>query len=109
MTCRSSSSFRGDNSRHLFYAVAVVSIYIYGFVAALRVAGFLLSQFRSFDHMLGWLKTLNPEIDGLTGTECNRPNTTITNSLLVCVSDIAEFVDPDPGHSFQAIREQFFG
>jgi len=36
--------FRSDNSRHLFYAVAVVSIYIYGFVAALRVAGFLLPQ-----------------------------------------------------------------
>jgi hypothetical protein len=31
------------------------------------------------------------------------------NSDLVCVSNIAEFVDPDPGHSFQAIREQIFG
>lgn len=69
----------------------------------------LVMENRSFDHMLGWLKTLNPEIDGLTGTECNHLNTTITNSPLVCVSDIAEFVDPDPGHSFQAIREQIFG
>jgi phospholipase C len=59
--------------------------------------------------MFGWFKTLNLEIDGLTGTECNPLDTTITNSPLVCVLDIAEFVDPDPGHSFQAIWEQIFG
>ena len=69
----------------------------------------LVMENRSFDHMLGWLKTLNEEIDGLTGKECNRKNTTIPDSDLVCVSNIAEFVDPDPGHSFQAIREQIFG
>ncbi|CAK9230502.1 unnamed protein product [Sphagnum jensenii] len=69
----------------------------------------LVMENRSFDHMLGWLKTLNPEINGLTGTECNHKNTTIPDSPLVCVSDIAEFVDPDPGHSYQAIREQIFG
>ncbi|KAL2610041.1 hypothetical protein R1flu_028614 [Riccia fluitans] len=64
---------------------------------------------RSFDHMLGWLKKLNPEIDGLTGTESNPTNTTDPNARRVFVSDNAEFVDPDPGHSFQAIREQIFG
>lgn len=69
----------------------------------------MVMENRSFDHMLGWLKTLNPEIDGLTGKECNPKNTSDPGSELVCVSDIAEFVDPDPGHSFQAIREQIFG
>jgi len=46
MTCRSSSQLPRRQFTPLFYAVAVVSIYIYGFVAALRVAGFLLPQFR---------------------------------------------------------------
>ncbi|KAL3678449.1 hypothetical protein R1sor_021405 [Riccia sorocarpa] len=64
---------------------------------------------RSFDHMVGWLKRLNPEIDGLTGNESNPTNTSDPNSRRVFVSDNAEFVDPDPGHSFQAIREQVFG
>lgn len=75
----------------------------------IKVIVVMVMENRSFDHMLGWLKTLNPEIDGLTGAECNRKNTTDPTSDLVCVSDIAEFVDPDPGHSFQAIQEQIFG
>jgi len=29
---------------------------------------------RSFDHFLGWLKRENPEINGLTGKECNFVN-----------------------------------
>ncbi|MCO5600487.1 hypothetical protein L7F22_054600 [Adiantum nelumboides] len=64
---------------------------------------------RSFDHMLGWLKRLNPEIDGVTGYEWNRINVRNPNSKRVYFNDDAEFVDPDPGHSFQAIREQIFG
>nr|XP_024373675.1 non-specific phospholipase C1-like isoform X2 [Physcomitrium patens] len=75
----------------------------------IKVVVVMVMENRSFDHMLGWLKTLNPEIDGLTGKECNPKNTSNPDSELVCVSNIAEFVDPDPGHSFQAIREQIFG
>ncbi|KAL2612915.1 hypothetical protein R1flu_024607 [Riccia fluitans] len=69
----------------------------------------LVMENRSFDHMLGWLKRLNPEIDGLTGTESNPLNASDPSSDHVFVSDQAEFVDPDPGHSFRAIREQVFG
>lgn len=75
----------------------------------IKVVVVMVMENRSFDHMLGWLKSLNPEIDGLTGKECNSKNTTDPDSEMVCVSNIAEFVDPDPGHSFQAIREQIFG
>lgn len=64
---------------------------------------------RSFDHMLGWMKRLNPEINGVTGSEWNPVSTTDPNSAKVFFSDGAHFVDPDPGHSFQAIREQIFG
>lgn len=64
---------------------------------------------RSFDHMLGWLKSHRPEIDGLDGTESNRVNASNPASPRVPVSDDAFYVDSDPGHSFQAIREQIFG
>ncbi|XP_043724147.1 non-specific phospholipase C1-like [Telopea speciosissima] len=64
---------------------------------------------RSFDHILGWLKKTRPDIDGLTGKESNRFSASDPNSDEVFVSDDAIFVDSDPGHSFQAIREQIFG
>ncbi|KAJ7186291.1 hypothetical protein O6H91_04G137300 [Diphasiastrum complanatum] len=69
----------------------------------------LVMENRSFDHVLGWLKRLNPEVDGLTGKESNPISTKDPNSFEVHISDDSEFVDPDPGHSFQAIREQIFG
>ncbi|KDP46506.1 hypothetical protein JCGZ_08478 [Jatropha curcas] len=64
---------------------------------------------RSFDHILGWLKSTRPDIDGLTGTESNRIIASDPTSDEVFVSDDAVFVDWDPGHSIQAIREQIFG
>ncbi|KAG7946799.1 hypothetical protein I3843_14G061300 [Carya illinoinensis] len=64
---------------------------------------------RSFDHVLGWLKSTRPEIDGLTGHESNRILVSDSESPEVFVSSDALFVDSDPGHSFQAIREQIFG
>ncbi|XP_021891720.1 non-specific phospholipase C1 [Carica papaya] len=69
----------------------------------------LVMENRSFDHILGWLKSTRPEIDGLTGAEFNRFNASDMNSPEVFVSDDAVFVNSDPGHSFQAIREQIFG
>eukprot|EP01018_Ginkgo_biloba_P016443 Gb_28042 [translate_table: standard] len=69
----------------------------------------LVMENRSFDHMLGWMKRLNPEINGVTGQESNPVSTTDPNSPKIFFQDQAEYVDPDPGHSFQAIREQIFG
>ncbi|XP_052139939.1 non-specific phospholipase C2-like [Oryza glaberrima] len=64
---------------------------------------------RSFDHMLGWMKRLNPEIDGVTGGEWNPTNASDPSSGRVYFGEGAEYVDPDPGHSFQEIRQQIFG
>ncbi|KAJ4769007.1 Non-specific phospholipase C1 [Rhynchospora pubera] len=64
---------------------------------------------RSFDHILGWIRRSRPDIDGLTGSESNRLNASDPSSEAVRVSEDAVFVDSDPGHSFQAIREQIFG
>lgn len=69
----------------------------------------LVMENRSFDHMLGWMKRLNPEINGVTGSEWNPVSTSDPASPRVYFRDGAHFVDPDPGHSFQAIREQIFG
>ncbi|RZR71107.1 hypothetical protein BHM03_00003672 [Ensete ventricosum] len=71
----------------------------------------LVMENRSFDHMLGWLRTKGgrPDIDGLTGRESNHVKASDPSSPEVFVSDGAAYVDYDPGHSFQAIREQIFG
>ncbi|KAI5673769.1 hypothetical protein M9H77_14133 [Catharanthus roseus] len=69
----------------------------------------LVMENRSFDHMIGWMKKLNPEINGVTGSESNPISTNDPNSPRIFFDNKSHFVDPDPGHSFQAIREQIFG
>ncbi|KAK1316638.1 hypothetical protein QJS10_CPA05g00819 [Acorus calamus] len=68
----------------------------------------LVMENRSFDHMLGWMKRLNPSINGVDGSESN-PISAPNVPSRVHFGDGAHYVDPDPGHSFQAIREQVFG
>ncbi|EXB70660.1 Phospholipase C 3 [Morus notabilis] len=69
----------------------------------------LVQENRSFDHILGWMKSLNPEIDGVTGSESNPISTSDPESNRVFFRDGSAYVDPDPGHSIQAIYEQVFG
>ena len=69
----------------------------------------LVMENRSFDHMLGWMKKLNPAINGVNGSESNPLSVTDPNSKRFFFKEQAHYVDPDPGHSFQAIREQIFG
>ncbi|GKV07482.1 hypothetical protein SLEP1_g19257 [Rubroshorea leprosula] len=69
----------------------------------------LVQENRSFDHILGWFKSLNPEINGVTGSEYNPVSTSDSNSARIFFGDNAPYVDPDPGHSIQAIYEQVFG
>lgn len=64
---------------------------------------------RSFDHVLGWLRATRPDIDGLTGKESNRLNASDPSSPEIFVTDNAGYVDSDPGHGFEDIREQIFG
>ncbi|XP_059633751.1 non-specific phospholipase C3-like isoform X2 [Cornus florida] len=69
----------------------------------------LVQENRSFDHMLGWMRFLNPEINGVTGSESNPLSTSNSDTNRVTYGDRATYVAPDPGHSFQAIYEQIFG
>ncbi|KAG6590162.1 Non-specific phospholipase C2, partial [Cucurbita argyrosperma subsp. sororia] len=66
----------------------------------------LIKENRSFDHMLGWMKKINPKINGVDGTESNFFNDTDLESKQFFFKDQADYVDPDPDHSFQAILEQ---
>uniref|UniRef100_A0A803P833 Non-specific phospholipase C6 n=1 Tax=Cannabis sativa TaxID=3483 RepID=A0A803P833_CANSA len=70
----------------------------------------LVMENRSFDHMLGWMKkAINPVINGVNGDECNPVSTKNPKPETICFTDDAEFVDPDPGHSFEAVEQQVFG
>ncbi|PON97619.1 Acid phosphatase [Trema orientale] len=69
----------------------------------------LVMENRSFDHMLGWMKRLNPEINGVDGSESNPISPSDPNSKRIFFQNQSHYVDPDPGHSFQAIRHQIFG
>lgn len=70
----------------------------------------LVMENRSFDHMIGWMKKyIDPKINGVTGDECNPVSTKNPNPETICFSDDAEFVDPDPGHSFEDVLQQVFG
>jgi phospholipase C len=67
----------------------------------------LMMENRSFDHMLGSLRTQNAQIDGLTGNESNPDNT----GASIQVQPLAEYqgqLDPDPDHHFPAVNQQLF-
>lgn len=80
----------------------------HAFSGPIKTIVVLVMENRSFDHMLGYLNRRNPNIDGLSGAEFNVVDEAGQPRTLY-VSDTAEFVDPDPGHSYQAIEEQIFG
>jgi phospholipase C len=68
----------------------------------------LMMENRSFDHMLGSLKAVNPQIDGVTD-QLSNPDTT---GALVSPQPLAAFqgqLDPDPDHHFPAVDLQIFG
>jgi len=74
---------------------------------ALKHIVVLMMENRSFDHMLGSLKAVNPQIDGVDGTQSNPD----TQGNQVFVQPLAEFqsqLDPDPDHHFPAVDQQIF-
>jgi phospholipase C len=67
----------------------------------------LMMENRSFDHMLGGLKKLDPRINGLTGNESNLD----TTNEPVKVQPKAQFqgqLDPDPDHHFPGVHQQLY-
>jgi len=70
----------------------------------------LMMENRSFDHFLGFLKKLNPNIDGLTGEESCPVNPAEPSLGSVKVSPNAPYItEPDPGHNIPQTNVQIFG
>ena len=82
----------------------------HGFTSPIKTIVVLVMENRSFDHILGFMKNDNSDIDGLTGNESNPKNLTDPSSGQVFVNKNAMYVAAgDPGHSFQAMTTQIFG
>jgi phospholipase C len=107
---------RGGGHQQLLLVKAAVALLLLTTTTTVASAGgpikavvVVVMENRSFDHMLGWMKRLNPEIDSVTGAEWNPTNTTDPAAGRVYFGEGAQYVDPDPGHSYQEIRQQIFG
>jgi len=69
----------------------------------------LMMENRSFDHMLGSLKAVNSQIDGLDANSFTNPD---SNGNAVKAQPNAQFqaqLQPDPDHHFPAVDLQIFG
>ena len=75
---------------------------------ALKHIVVLMMENRSFDHMLGDLKKVDPRIDGLDGTETN-PDSNGTMFKVQATDKYQSQLQPDPGHHFEDTRLQVFG
>jgi len=71
----------------------------------------LMMENRSFDHLFGYLKTLNPAVAGLTGGEyANFPDPLTQQQPPVSVTPTAAFTMPfDPPHEFCDVQKQLYG
>jgi len=68
----------------------------------------LMMENRSFDHMLGSLKAVNPAIDGITD-DLSNPDTKGNTVKPQPLADFQGQLDPDPDHHFPAVDIQIFG
>jgi phospholipase C len=68
----------------------------------------LMMENRSFDHMLGSLKAVNPQIDGVSD-QLNNPDTTGAPVKPQALAEFQGQLNPDPDHHFPAVDLQIFG
>ena len=70
----------------------------------------LMLENRSFDHLIGYLKAVNPKVKGLTGSEFNRKDPNSPASPPIKVSRASSFVMTfDPGHEYYDVQIQLYG
>lgn len=70
----------------------------------------LMLENRSFDHLLGFLKASNPQVDGLAGTEFNQKDPNSPASPQVTVRRASSFVMTfDPAHEYYDVQLQLYG
>jgi phospholipase C len=72
----------------------------------------LMLENRSFDHMLGFLKKQNPEVNGCLPNEagCSNPDDPLAeNPTSYTVDDTAVYQQSDPWHEIFATTAQIYG
>ncbi|MEC4682205.1 MAG: alkaline phosphatase family protein [Nitrospirota bacterium] len=76
----------------------------------------LMLENRSFDHMLGYLKKTDQDLEGLTGSESNPTDPALSDQgpveqvLVSKLSGTQGYVtDPDPAHEYPDVTLQIFG
>ncbi len=70
----------------------------------------LMLENRSFDHLVGFLKNVNPAVAGLTGSESNFPDPNSPHSPPIPVGKATQFTMPfDPAHEFDDVQIQLYG
>jgi phospholipase C len=70
----------------------------------------LMLENRSFDHLLGYLKSVNPKVIGLNGNEFNQKDPNSPADPAIQVSRASTFVMTfDPGHEFYDVKIQLYG
>lgn len=68
----------------------------------------LMMENRSFDHMLGSLTAVDPQIDGITD-QMSNPDNTGTSVKPQLLAEFQGQLAPDPDHHFPAVDLQIFG
>eukprot|EP00002_Diphylleia_rotans_P000142 TRINITY_DN1007_c0_g1_i1.p1 TRINITY_DN1007_c0_g1~~TRINITY_DN1007_c0_g1_i1.p1 ORF type:complete len:499 (+),score=97.49 TRINITY_DN1007_c0_g1_i1:47-1543(+) len=90
--------------------ISAVIVEIDAFDPRIKHVVVLMQENRSFDHMMGFFNRLNPEINGLRGTEANKVDVANPDSPSVTVTDDSAYVtDPDPGHYVSDVTMQEYG
>jgi phospholipase C len=67
----------------------------------------LMMENRSFDHLLGGLKKIDPRIDGLNGNETN-PDPSGADVQVAAKAAYRGQLSPDPNHDFAPVDQQIF-
>lgn len=70
----------------------------------------VMMENRSFDHLLGWLHEIVPDIDGLDGSEWNAYDVSNPTSERIYVNKHGYDESPsDPNHDMNSTTEQIYG
>jgi phospholipase C len=69
----------------------------------------LMMENRSFDHMLGALKAVNPAIDGVDPDGFSNPDAMKNPVKPRALAEFQSQLNPDPDHHFPAVDVQIFG
>src|ERR1017187_8442503 len=70
----------------------------------------LMLENRSFDHLFGYLKSVNPKVFGLNGTEFNQKDPNSPADPAIKVSRASSYVMTfDPGHEYYDVKIQLYG